>query len=396
MDKLLILRNLSIIIIVAKFFALSARKLKAPQVVGEIIAGLLIGPSVLGWVKADNFISGIAEIGVILLMFSAGLETNIQQLKKTGLKATVIACSGVFVPLIFGTILYMCFYGFSTPPSEEFFSAIFIGTILTATSVSITVQVLKELGKISDEVGTTVLSAAIIDDVIGILVLTVVISFKDPSNKISDVILRTGGFFVAAFVLGIIIYKLLSVIDRKYPHTQRIPIIGLALALGMSYVAEKYFGIADITGAYVAGIILSSLDDSAYIDRKMDVNSYMIFGPVFFVSIGLQTDLKTLDTTILLFSICFVIVGLLSKIIGCGAAGFITGFRDRDIFRIGVGMMTRGEVALIVSKKGLEEGMIDSRYFTAVILLIVVSSILTPIILKALYSEGKNSIGSEG
>jgi Kef-type K+ transport system membrane component KefB len=202
MDKLLMLRNLSIIIIVAKFFGLSARKLKAPQVVGEIIAGLLIGPSLLGWVKPDNFTSGIADIGVILLMFSAGLETNIQQLKKTGLKATVIACCGVFVPLACGTVLYMCFYGWAKPPADEFFRALFIGTILTATSVSITVQVLKELGKVSDEVGTTVLSAAIIDDVIGILVLTVVISFKDPSNKISDVILRTAGFFVAAFVAG--------------------------------------------------------------------------------------------------------------------------------------------------------------------------------------------------
>ncbi len=391
MDKLLILRNLSIIIIVAKFFGLSARKLKAPQVVGEIIAGLLIGPSLLGWVKPDSFISGIAEIGVILLMFSAGLETNIQQLKKTGLKATVIACCGVFVPLVCGTVLYMCFYGWAKPPADEFFSALFIGTILTATSVSITVQVLKELGKVSDEVGTTVLSAAIIDDVIGILVLTVVISFKDPSNKISDVILRTAGFFVAAFVAGFVIYKILKVIDKKYPHTQRIPIIGLALALGLSYVAEKYFGIADITGAYVAGIILSSLDDSAYIDRKMDVNSYMIFGPVFFVSIGLQTDLKTLDTTILLFSVFFVLVGLLSKIIGCGAAGFCMGFRGKDILKIGVGMMTRGEVALIVSKKGLEAGMIDSRYFTSVILLIVVSSILTPILLKLCYKEDKKT-----
>ena len=385
------LRNLSIIIIVAKFFGLSARKLKAPQVVGEIIAGLLIGPSLLGWVKPDNFISGIAEIGVILLMFSAGLETNIQQLKKTGLKATVIACCGVFIPLACGTVLYMCFYGWAKPPADEFFSALFIGTILTATSVSITVQVLKELGKVSDEVGTTVLSAAIIDDVIGILVLTVVISFKDPSNKISDVILRTAGFFVAAFVAGFVIYKILKVIDKKYPHTQRIPIIGLALALGLSYVAEKYFGIADITGAYVAGIILSSLDDSAYIDRKMDVNSYMIFGPVFFVSIGLQTDLKTLDTTILLFSVFFVLVGLLSKIIGCGAAGFCMGFRGKDILKIGVGMMTRGEVALIVSKKGLEAGMIDSRYFTSVILLIVASSILTPILLKLCYKEDKKT-----
>ena len=386
MDKLEILRSIAIIIITAKGFGLIARKLKAPQVVGEIIAGLLLGPSLLKWVQPSDFISGVAEIGVILLMFSAGLETNLNQLKKTGAKATLIACAGVFVPLIGGALLYFCFYDFAPIGSEEFFRAVFIGTILTATSVSRTVQPLKELGKLTDDVGTTIMSAAIIDDVIGILVLTVVISFRDPSSKIGDVVLRTVGFFILAVVVGIVLYKIMEWVDNRYPHTQRIPIIGLALALALSYIADKFFGIADITGAYVAGIILSSLKDSKYIDRKMDVNSYMIFGPVFFVSIGLQTDLKSLDMSILLFSVGFVLVGLLTKIIGCGLMSRLCGYKGIDTLKIGVGMMTRGEVALIVSKKGLEVGMLDSKYFTSVILLIIVSSILTPVILKLLYS----------
>ncbi len=391
MDKLEILKDIAIIIICAKSFGLLSRRLKAPQVVGEIIAGLLLGPSLLGWVAPNEFISGIAEIGVILLMFSAGLETNLTQLKKTGVKATLIACAGVFVPLIGGTVLYMCFYGFAKPGTDEFFHALFIGTILTATSVSITVQALKELGKLTDEVGTTIMSAAIIDDVIGILVLTVVISFRDPSSKISDVIFRTIGFFILAIIVGIILYKMMKWLDSKYPHTQRIPIIGLAIALALSFIAEKFFGIADITGAYVAGIILSSLEDSKYIDRKMDVNSYMIFGPVFFVSIGLQTDMKSLDMTILLFSLGFVLVGLFAKIIGCGLMSRACGYKGLDTLKIGVGMMTRGEVALIVSKKGLEVGMLDSKYFTSVILLIIVSSILTPIILKLLYAKDEKA-----
>ena len=391
MDKLEILKDIAIIIICAKSFGLLSRRLKAPQVVGEIIAGLLLGPSLLGWVAPNEFISGIAEIGVILLMFSAGLETNLTQLKKTGVKATLIACAGVFVPLIGGTVLYMCFYGFAKPGTDEFFHALFIGTILTATSVSITVQALKELGKLTDEVGTTIMSAAIIDDVIGILVLTVVTSFRDPSSKISDVIFRTIGFFILAIIVGIILYKMMKWLDSKYPHTQRIPIIGLAIALALSFIAEKFFGIADITGAYVAGIILSSLEDSKYIDRKMDVNSYMIFGPVFFVSIGLQTDMKSLDMTILLFSLGFVLVGLFAKIIGCGLMSRACGYKGLDTLKIGVGMMTRGEVALIVSKKGLEVGMLDSKYFTSVILLIIVSSILTPIILKLLYAKDEKA-----
>ena len=396
MEKLEILRSVAVIIITAKLFGLAARKLKAPQVVGEIIAGLILGPSLLKWVHPSDFLSGMAEIGVILLMFSAGLETNLNKLKKTGVKSTVIACAGVFVPLVAGTLLFLGFYGFDYIGSDKFFHAVFIGTILTATSVSITVQALKELGKISDEVGTTILSAAIIDDVIGILVLTMVISFRDTSSKITDVILRTIAFFILAVGVGFIIYKVMKWLDMKYPHTQRIPILGLALALALSYIADKYFGIADITGAYVAGIILSSLDDSEYIDRKMDVNSYMIFGPIFFASIGLQTDLRSLDMTILLFSLGFVLVGLISKIIGCGLISRVCGFKGKDALKIGVGMMTRGEVALIVSKKGLEVEMLESKYFTSVILLIIVSSILTPILLKMLYAkDGKQDSAEE-
>ena len=387
MDTLDILRQLAIIIIAAKVFGLLARKCKAPQVAGEIIAGLLIGPSLFNLVSSSDFLAGMAEIGVIILMFTAGLETNISDLKKTGAKATIIACTGVFVPLIFGTLLYMCFYGFSAIGSESFYKAIFIGTILTATSVSITVQTLREMGKLSGELGQTIMSAAIIDDVIGIIVLTVVIGFKKPDSDVPSVLLRTVAFFVLAIILGIVIYKLFKWYDNRHPHTRRIPILGIALAFALSYVADKYFGVADITGAYVAGVILCSLRDSDYITQKMDTNSYIIFGPVFFCSIGLQTNIRTLDTTILWFSLAFVAVGLLSKIIGCGLTARLLGYKGRNALKVGCGMMTRGEVALIVAQRGLKVGMLEPAYFTAVILLIIVSSILTPLLLKALYAK---------
>ena len=387
MDTLDILRQLAIIIIAAKVFGLLARKCKAPQVAGEIIAGLLIGPSLFNLVSSSDFLAGMAEIGVIILMFTAGLETNISDLKKTGAKATIIACAGVFVPLIFGTLLYMCFYGFSAIGSESFYKAIFIGTILTATSVSITVQTLREMGKLSGELGQTIMSAAIIDDVIGIIVLTVVIGFKKPDSDVPSVLLRTVAFFVLAVILGIVIYKLFKWYDNRHPHTRRIPILGIALAFALSYVADKYFGVADITGAYVAGVILCSLRDSDYITQKMDTNSYIIFGPVFFCSIGLQTNIRTLDTTILWFSLAFVAVGLLSKIIGCGLTARLLGYKGRNALKVGCGMMTRGEVALIVAQRGLKVGMLEPAYFTAVILLIIVSSILTPLLLKALYAK---------
>ena len=390
MDTIQILRDLMIIIISAKLFGLIARRLHAPQVAGEIIAGLIIGPTLFDLVEAGDFLSGMAEIGVILLMFSAGLETDIDKLKKSGVKATILACTGVAVPLVFGAILYMSFYGFAAPGSMEFIKALFVGTILTATSVSITVQVLKELGKISTDVGTTIMSAAIIDDVIGIVVLTAVLGLKDPSANLITVVIKTVAFFVLSFVVGIAIFKIMKKVEIKWPHTRRIPILGLALAFAMSYVADKYFGVADITGAYVAGIILSSLDNSEYIDRKMDINSYMIFGPVFFASVGLQTNLKTVDMTIIAFSAAFVIVGLLGKVVGCGLVAKLLKYNTSDALKIGVGMMTRGEVALIVAQRGLKAEIIDSRYFTAVILLIILSSILTPIILKAIYASDES------
>ena len=396
MDTLDILRQLAIIIVFAKLFGLLARKVKAPQVAGEIIAGLLIGPSVFGFVQSSDFLSGLAEVGVIILMFTAGLETNISDLKKTGAKATVIACAGVFVPLVFGTLLYMVFYGFSAIGTEEFYRAIFIGTILTATSVSITVSTLREMGKLQGELGQTIMSAAIIDDVIGIIVLTVVIGFKQPDSKVSDVILRTGAFFLLAFVFGFVVFKLFKWYDARHPHTRRIPILGIALAFALSYVADRYFGVADITGAYVAGVILCSLRDSEYITQKMDTNSYMIFGPVFFCSIGLSTNIRTLDMTILWFSLAFVAVGLLSKVVGCGLTARLLGFKGHNALKVGCGMMTRGEVALIVAQRGLKAGMLEPAYFTAVILLIIVSSILTPLLLKFLYSkDGPEESGAE-
>ena len=387
MESYDILKELAIIIVAAKCFGLLARKLHAPQVVGEIIAGLIVGPSVLGLVTQNDFLIQMAEIGVILLMFMAGLETDIKELLKTGPIAFVIACIGVAFPMFCGYLLYSCFYGFAPSGSEGFYEAIFIGVILTATSVSITVQTLRELGYLKGKVGTTILSAAIIDDIIGIIVLTFVIGFKNPDANPLRVISNTVVFFALSIVLGLISYKVFRYLNNKYPHKRRIPIFGLVLCFALAYIAEEWFGIADITGAYVAGIILCSIKDSEYIAEKMDTNSYMIFGPVFFASIGLKTSFSGVTASLLLFSLCFIIVGLVSKIIGCGLVARLTGFNNADSLKIGVGMMTRGEVALIVSQKGLAVGLLSAAYFTPVILLIIVSSIATPIVLKFLYTK---------
>ena len=383
-----IFRNLALILISAKFFALLARKCRAPQVVGEIIAGLVIGPCLLNLVQPSDSIAIFAEIGVVLLMFTTGLGTNLQELMRAGPIATLIACVGVAVPLAGGTLLYSLFYGFSALGSQEFYRALFIGTIMTATSVSITVATLQELGHLKSFLGTTIVSAAVIDDVIGIVVLTCVLGASSGTGTgLGKVLMNTVLFFATAIGVGIIAHFAMKWLDKRNPHTQRITIVSMAFCFAMAYIAEAYFGIADITGAYIAGIVLCTLEDAPYVERRVDISNYVLFAPIFFASIGLKTDISGLTPEILLFSVCFVVVALITKIIGCGLAAKVCRFNWGDSLKVGVGMMTRGEVALIVAQKGLDIGVVDSVYFTAVILLIVVSSVTTPLALKALFTK---------
>lgn len=371
----------------AKALGILARKLHAPEVVGEILAGVLIGPAVLGFVSETDFITKMAEIGVIMLMFEAGLATDMKKLKQTGLKATAIACAGVFVPIILGTILFMSFYGFDTFGSEQFFKALFIGTIMSATSVSITVAALKELGKLNGTVGTTIVSSAIIDDVIGIIVLTFVLSAKDTNTNVWMIILKAVLFFAIAIVSGFGVYHVFKWLDKRYEHTRRIPIIALVYCIAMAYISKTYFGIAEITGAYVAGIVLCNLHDAKYVERRVDISAYMVFAPIFFAGIGLKVSFASMNLKLLFFSLAFVAVACLAKVIGCGAMAKLCRFNFNDSIKIGVGMMTRGEVALITAKAGLAVGLITPEYFTGVIMLILFSSILVPIVLKSMYKK---------
>ena len=398
-----ILLSVGIIVIVAKYFGVLAKKIGIPQVAGMIVAGLILRflPFFRNFGKTDSnvifneanqFISYMSEIGVILIMFSAGLGTNLKSLIKSGIKSTIIAVCGVFVPLIMGTVLAMFFFGNDGWGSQSFFKCVFMGTILTATSVSITVAVLKELGKIKSEIGQTIIGAAIIDDVIGIIVLTIVLGVSSGKGGYLGIILKTLAFFVCAIVAGFIVYRLFRWYDKRHPHSRRIPIYALGIALIFAYCAEHFFGIADITGAYIAGIVFCSLSDASYMESKIDINAYMIFSPIFFASIGLKTDLSGMNISLLWFSIAFVFVGCLSKIIGCGGSSKLLGFTWKESLQIGEGMMVRGEVALIVASKGLSAGLVDSKYFTSVILLIIVSSMTVPVLLKSSFednSEGK-------
>ena len=388
-DGIRYLLDLAILLFTAKVFSLAGKKIGLPEVVGEILAGLLVGSAFLGLVRESELLSKMAEIGVIMLMFEAGLGTNLKQLRQSGLKATLIACAGVLVPMVLGTLLFMCFYGFDVPGSPRFMRGLFLGTIMSATSVSITVAALKELGKLDTEVGTTIVSAAIIDDVLGIIVLTIVtgMSGQSTSGSIVQVLLKVVLFFAGAILSGFLVYRGMAWLDEKYTHTRRIPIISLCYCFLLAYLAETYFGIADITGAYVAGVILCNLADRDYISRRIDISSYMLFAPLFFTGIGLKTSFGSMDLRLIVFSVFFVLVALAGKVLGCGGCAKLLGFDRGDSLKIGSGMMTRGEVALITAQKGLSVGLLTADYFTAVILMILVSSVITPIVLKKEYES---------
>lgn len=393
-----IILSVGIILIVAKYLGTLLQKVGFPQVAGQIIAGLLLHfipffknygafDANVVYKEANSFISSMAEIGVVMIMFSAGLGTNLKSLVKSGVKSTVIAAVGVFVPLLMGTVMALCFWGWNGWGTKEFYRSMFIGAIMTATSVSISVATLKELGKIKSDIGQTIISAAIIDDVLGIIVLTVVLGVSAGTGDYLSVLLKTLLFFVCAVVFGFVIFKFFKWYDRRHPHSRRIPIYGLGVAFIFAYAAEKFFGIADITGAYVAGVIFCNLNDAHYMEQKIDINSYMIFSPLFFASIGLKTNLSGMNLHLLVFSLAFVAVGCLSKIIGCGGVSRLMGYNWKECSQIGFGMMVRGEVALIVAQKGLAVGLVDSSYFPAVILLIIVSSMTVPVLMKRSFRE---------
>ena len=394
---LLIILTLGLIIITAKCLGLLSQKIGIPEVVGMIVAGLLL--RFLPWLnnfggtetnpvfsKTNDFISDISQIGVILIMISAGLGTDMRSLIKSGIKATAIACCGVLVPLVAGTFMALCFWGFDGWGSITFYKALFIGAILTATSVSISVAVLKELGKLDSEASQAIVSAAIIDDVLGMIVLTLVLGVSTGKGNIWLILTKTLLFFASAFIVGFAVNRFFRWYDSRHPHTRRLSIFALGISLVFAFIAEQFFGIADITGAYIAGIMFCSLSAAGYMESKIDVGSYLFFSPIFFASIGLKTDLSGMNLGLLWFALAFVLVGCLAKVIGCGAAARVLGFREREALQIGVGMMVRGEVALIVAQKGLSVGLVDSQYFAPVILLIIISSMIVPVLLKKTFA----------
>ncbi len=387
------LLDLAIILLSTKLLGLVTRRIHMPQVVGALLAGLILGPVGFNILQETDFIKMLAELGVVILMFTAGLDTNLVNLKKSGKASLIIAIIGVIVPLLGGFLVAAAFNGFNNMTQAKVVENIFVGVILTATSVSITVETLKELGKLSTKVSDAILGAALIDDVIGIIVLTIATSIADPSVNIAIILLKIFGFFALSFVVGILSYKIFKYwFSRQQKEVRRISIAALVYCLVFAYVAEHFFGIADITGAFIAGLILSQTMHHEYIAKRVDVLSYLLLSPIFFASIGISVVLPQMNLNIIMFTIALLLVAILSKVVGCFIGAKITKFNNADSLRIGIGMVSRGEVALIVLSKGNELGIINPNYAGPVIIIIVLTTILAPIFLKLAYKNDKNEL----
>lgn len=394
MESYKFILDLAIILLSTKICGLVSKRVHMPQVVGALLAGLLLGPAMLGVLTETDFIKELSELGVIVLMFCAGLETDIKEMKKCGKASMIIAVIGVIVPLVGGFLIADIFNRPGLMESNAICSHtlqnVFIGIILTATSVSITVETLKELGKLSTGAGNAILGAAVIDDILGIIALTIITSMADDSVKIGVVLIKILLFFVFAAVVAFVVYKWFMSWTRKYnKNLQRFVVISFVFCLVMAFCSEYFFGVADITGAYVAGMIISNSDKTKYISSRFETLSYLLLSPVFFASIGIQVELPKMSKTLVIFSLLLVVVAVITKIIGCGFGAKICGYSWKESLQVGVGMVSRGEVALIVAQKGAAVGLMSSSIFGPVVIVVIVTTILTPIMLKYVFTREK-------
>lgn len=383
--------DLALILISTKLFGLITKKVRMPQVVGALVAGVILGPAVLNVLSETEFIQKLAELGVIVLMFTAGLETDINQLKKTGKASFIIAVLGVIIPLVGGFFIANIFN--KGNDVNAILQNVFIGIILTATSVSITVETLKEIGKLKTRAGNAILGAAIIDDILGIIALTVTTSLADPSINVIIVLAKIVMFFIFAGLAGYLFHWAFIKLDERYQRDlRRFVIFAFVFCLLLSFSAEEFFGVADITGAFIAGLVISDSNRSNYLNSRFETLSYMLLSPIFFASIGIKVQLTAMTKTIFIFAILLLIVAILSKVLGCALGAKLCKYSNREAIQIGTGMISRGEVALIVANKGIAMGLMLPEFLAPVVIVVVVTTIVTPILLKVVFNNKSKSV----
>ena len=390
------LLQIAIILLSTKLLGLLTKRISLPQVVGALAAGIILGPMLLDVVERNDLIVSLAELGVIVLMFSAGLETDIQELKKAGLASFVI---GYFLADLYNTDQ-------DPEMASLFWQNIFIGVVLTATSVSITVETLKELGALNSRAGNAILGAAVIDDILGIIALTVVISLGgkksgdgESARTLGSALVGDGIFAVVINILAFFIVAIGAAVlyhfffkkwrESSNKNLQRHNIVTFVFCLLLSFAAELFFGVADITGAFVAGLAVSGLKKNEYVVNRFNTLSYMLLSPIFFANIGLAMTLDGLTGKLIIFMLLLMLVAVATKVIGCGLGAKIMRYTNKESLQIGIGMISRGEVALIVANKGASVGLMSEKFMTPLVIMVVFTTIVTPILLKFVFPKNR-------
>ena len=381
-----ILLHLAIIIFFSKILGAVAKKMKQPPVVGMLLLGIVLGPTLLHFIEPDEVIMWIAKVGVLFLLFEAGLETDIKRIKEDSRQALLPAFGGIALPFFLGfALIYFTNYNIS--------QALIVGVILTATSVSVSVMTLLDLGKLKGIEGRCIVNSAIIDDIVGILLLTFIFGFTSGAGEsgvgFTISIIKIFGFFIVAFLIGIFILQPFFLNLKKILLDNVVISLAIAVVLLYSWLAEMA-GLAAITGAYFAGLFLGQTQHKHALNIGITNIGKSFFVDVFFVSIGLQFNFFKIEAEPT-FLILFILFAIFGKMIGSGLGARLTKFDTVRSFRIGAGMIPRGEVALIVANMALVKGVISTDILSATILMVIVSALVTPLLLKFGFTKLKKS-----
>jgi Kef-type K+ transport system membrane component KefB len=373
---------IAIILLSTKLLSVFMKRIHMPQIVGALIAGILLGPAVFNYIQPNEVITVIAEFGVILLLFAAGMETDFKQLKSCAKSSLVVSVFGIAASLGGGFAVSLLF---GNPSFESFF----IGLIIASMSTSITVEALYEMGKIKTKTGVSILGASLFDDVIVIIMLAFTMGMRESgfsAAALAMLLLQIAAFFLVAVFAGMCINKLFDFMYKRFGKRRRLIVFAIAYCFFMAWLAE-IFGLADITGAYIAGIAFCSTRCTEFLETKTHELSYMFFTPVFLANIGIHTSFEAMTGNMVLFTAALVAAAIIFKLLGCGIGAKICRFSNKESFQIGSGMTARGEVSFIVAAKGMAAGYVSALIFPSVIVVVLVTVLITPLLLKAAYSN---------
>ena len=380
-EKTEFLVTIIIVLVAVKLAGELSIRIGQPSVFGKLLVGLIVGPSLLGIIHETELLKELAEVGVLFLMFIAGVETDVQEFLKTAKGAAIAAVMGVVAPLAAGYWLAVA-YGY------DWARALFVGTILVATSVSISVQTLRELGRLQTREGFTILGAAVIDDILGLVTLSVVLGLTLGQGAGAVGIAVLGAKVILFFAAGVFIglYFIPKVLDYAFRLGVTVPVLTAGILIALAYaVGAELMGMAGIVGAYLAGLMISMTPHQHDIFERMESVGYSFFIPFFFVSIGIAADARGLTGDLIMFTVIATILAVLTKVIGCGAGAMLSGLDFRGALGVGAGMVARGEVALIVAKIGLDSGLIGEALFTSMVVVAIVTTVVTPPMLRLVF-----------